>query len=350
MTDFGFPLVEVCGSSYEMGYQHGVQAAGLIRRYIGWIGRLTGLPLEVLSRNALAFLPIIRSFSPAFVEEVRGLADGAGISFEQALLCQVRGEAAQVGGVESHRPGEGCTAFAFAGSATADSQPLAGQNQDLEPEFEDLAIVLRVKPNDGRPQALMFTFAGQLGYAGMNEHGLAHFNNVLFDYEWRLGLPRQPLKRVMLEQRTVAECVALLDQWRICSAANAVLCDRRGIADVEMRSEGVALYHGEHPDARLHTNHYLTPRFAAHETLTVADSPARFDRLAALAGATWGRITTETIKGWLADHAGDPGAICRHGANGWHTIVGYIAEPAKGLFHVRRGHGCAGTWKVYEVK
>jgi isopenicillin-N N-acyltransferase like protein len=349
MTEFGFPLVEVCGSSYEMGYQHGVQASGLIRRTIGWIGRLTGLSLDELSRNALAFLPILQAFSPAFVEEVRGLADGAGISFEQALLCQVRGEAARVAGVEPFRPAEGCTAFAFTGSATADGQPLAGQNQDLQPEFEDLGVLLRVKPDDGRPQALMFTYAGQLGYAGMNEHGLAHFNNVLFDYKWRLALPRQPLKRVLLEQLTVAECITLLERWRVCSAANAVLSDRGRIADIEMRPEGIARYHGEHSDARLHTNHYLTPQFADRETHTVPDSPVRLDRLAALAGAAWGRITAETIKGWLADHAGDPGGICRHGAHGWHTIAGYIAEPAKGLFHVRRGYGCTGTWKTYEV-
>jgi isopenicillin-N N-acyltransferase like protein len=350
MTDFGFPLVEVCGSSYEMGYQHGAQVAGLVRRYIELIEKLTGQPQDVLSRNALAFLPTLRAFSPAFVDEVRGLADGADISFEQALLCQVRGEAAQVGGILSSRPDEGCTAFAFTGSATADGEPVAGQNQDLQPEFEDLGILLRVKPNDDRPRALMFTFAGQLGYAGMNEHGLAHFNNILFDYEWQLALPRQPLKRVLLEQRTVADCVALLERWRVCSAANAVLCDRSSIADIEMRPEGIAVFHEEHPDARLHTNHYLTPQFAAHETHSVSDSVARRARLAALTAGAWGDITVDALEGWLADHEGDPGGICRHGANGWHTIAGYIAEPTKGLVHIRRGHGCTGTWKVYEVK
>jgi hypothetical protein len=55
------------------------------------------------------------------------------------------------------------------------------------------------------------------------------------------------------------------------------------------------------------------------------------------------------LKTILADHAGDPSGICRHGATGWHSISGYIAEPAKGLFHVRRGHGCLGTWQTYEV-
>jgi len=350
MTDFGFPLVEVSGSSYEMGYQHGAQVAGLILRCIDWIANLVNLPVDVLARNALAFLPILQAFSPAFVEEVRGLADGAGISFEQALLCQVRGEAARVAGIESSWPDEGCTAFAFTGSATADGQPLAGQNQDLEPEFEDLAIVLRVKPNDGRPQALMVTFAGQLGYAGMNEHGLAHFNNALFDYKWRLALPRQPLKRAMLEQRTVAECIALANRWRTCSAANIVMCDRGNIADVEVRPEGSVLWPGDQPDARLHTNHYLTPRFTAFETHTIGDSRSRLARLTALAADARGDITTNVLKGWLADHEGDPGGICRHGANGWHTIAGYIAEPAQGLFHVRRGRGCAANWKVYGLR
>ena len=58
--------MEVCGSSYEMGYQHGAQVAGLVRRYIELIEKLTGQPQDVLSRNALAFLPTLRAFSPAF--------------------------------------------------------------------------------------------------------------------------------------------------------------------------------------------------------------------------------------------------------------------------------------------
>jgi len=78
----GFPLVEVSGTSYEMGYQHGTQAAGE--------------PRELLAANALSFVPAIEALSPSFLEEVRGLADGAGISFEEAVLCQARAEAVAV--------------------------------------------------------------------------------------------------------------------------------------------------------------------------------------------------------------------------------------------------------------
>lgn len=338
-----FPLIEVAGAPFELGYQHGAQAADLIERYLRWIEKLTGQPRDILAPKTLAFLPALQALSPAFVEELRGLAAGAAISFEEALLCQVRSEAARV-------QAEGCTAFGLTGSATADGLPLAGQNQDLQPEFADVAILLRVKPNDGRPRALIFTFAGQLGYAGMNQAGLALFNNILFDYQWRLGLPRQPLKRLILEQVTLAGCLDLLEQHRTCSAGNLLLADAQGhLAGVEIRPEAIALYQDDHPDYCLHTNHYLTGEFARYESNSLPDSVARLARLRALIKENWGRITVETMKTILADHAGDPGGICRHGAAGWYSISGYIAEPAKGLFHVRRGHGCLGSWQSYEV-
>lgn len=87
MADHTFPLIEVSGDSYQMGYQHGAQTTDLIRKYMLWIERLTGMSKNILCQNAMAFLPIISDLSLAFVEEVRGLAEGARISFEEAMLC-----------------------------------------------------------------------------------------------------------------------------------------------------------------------------------------------------------------------------------------------------------------------
>lgn len=338
-----FPLVSVTGTSYEMGYQHGQQAAPLIRNYLRWIEKSTGKDREELGRNALAFQPFIQRLSPAFLEEVRGLAAGAGLSYEEALLCQVRGEAV-------HARPAGCTAFALTASATATGQPLAGQNQDLSPEFSDLGIVLHLKPTDGRPRAITFTFAGQLGYMGMNQRGVAHFANALYNFQWRPGLPHYPLKRALLEKQNVAECLDTLRQHPLCSAGNMVFCDGEGaVADVEIRPEGIAVYPDEHPHCRLHTNHYLTGEFTPHERQDLADSCPRLERLRELVKQHWGRIDVEVMKELLADHQGDPAGICRHGDRGMHSITGYIAEPARGRFHVRRGHGCIGTWTSYQV-
>jgi predicted choloylglycine hydrolase len=338
-----FPLIEVKGTAYEMGRQHGEQAGDLVRKYLLLIERLAGKPRDILCRNAERFLEVIERLSPKYVEEVRGLAEGARISFAEAQLCQVRTQALYGGEA-------GCTAFALRGEATLDGLILIGQNQEFEPEFAEVATLLRVCPTDGRPRALMITFAGQLGYSGINEFGVAHFANSLFNCNLRLGVPPYPMKRAMLEQRSVAEAIALLERHNASTAGNVVLADGQGeIADVEFRPEGTAIYRDEHPDMRLHSNHYVAPEFAAFEDNTVADSPARLCRMRTLLKKSWGRITVDVLKEVLADHEGDPAGICRHGASNWHTVFGYIAEPARRLFHLRRGHGCLGTWGTYTV-
>jgi len=338
-----FPLVQAYGTSYQMGRQHGEQAAGLIRRYLLLIERVTGQPRDALCRNALHFLPRIEALSPPFVEEIRGLAEGAGVTFEEALLCQVRGEAAQVWE-------GGCTAFALRGQATADGSLLIGQNQDMIPEFEEVSIVLRLAPSDGRPRALLYTFAGQLGYFGMNQFGVCNYANSLYDYRWQPGLAHYPLKRVAMEQRDVPSCVSLFRSHRVCSAANTLLGDGTGqMANLEIRAEGVAIYPGEHPDAIVHTNHYLSADYRALETGSLPDSFARHQRMSDLVREHWGRITVERLQEMLADHQNDPTAICRHGGGGWHSTSGHIAEPQKGILHIRRGHGCLGWWETYQV-
>ncbi len=338
-----FPIIEVSGSSYEMGYQYGAQAAHLIESYLIWIERITKKSRDVLCSNAIKFLPLIQKLSPEMVEELKGLSSGAGISMEEAVLCQARAEAGKV-------PEGACTAFALTGKATADGNTISGQNQDVEPEFADVGILLRVRPKDGRPRAIMFTWAGQLGYVGLNEYGVSHWVNSVYNFTWRMALPMYPIRRVMEEKRTVAECVDVLKRFRVCSAFNMVLADgRKGIADVEVRPEGVAIFKDDNPDWLVHTNHYISKEFEQFEDGFLPDSPIRLARMRQLIKEQWGSITTDTMKSFFKDHTADPGGICRHGPNGWHSICGYIAEPSKHLFHVRRGHGCTGTWTTYEV-
>ena len=338
-----FPLIEVSGSAFEMGRQHGQQAAPLIQKYLRWIDKLTGKPRPLLQQNAMRFLPVIRKLSPAYIDEVMGLAEGAGISLSDAMLCQSRAEAAQ-------KWEGGCTAFAITRSGTAGGEPIAGQNQDLESEYADVAIVLKVRPNDGRPAALMFTFAGQLGYAGINQHGVCNFVNALYNFTWQPGLPTNPLRRAILEQPSVAHCTTLLKSARTCSALNLVLADATGaIADVEVRPEGATPFPDDHPDRRLHTNHYITGAFTPFENNTLPDSVPRLHRTRELIQKHWGRITVDTMKEILADHDGAPAAICRHGAVNMHSIAGYIAEPAHRRLHIRRGHGCTGKWTTYSL-
>jgi hypothetical protein len=109
-----FPVISVSGNSFQMGYQHGRQAAALIQKHIAWIERFTGTPRAALSAAA-RFLPAVQKLNRRYIDEVMGLAEGARISFADAMLCQVRSEATRM-------VDRGCTAFALRKSATADGR------------------------------------------------------------------------------------------------------------------------------------------------------------------------------------------------------------------------------------
>src|SRR6266536_728688 len=155
-----FPFVEVRGGPRERGRQHGEACREQVRRYADALLRaLAGeaalrsldaggqaLTREDLYARALTFLPFFAAYAPHLVEEIRGIAEGAGVPFAAALLVNVRAEVAGVQAGALTRNLEGCTAFAVGREAAAGGAMYLGQNQDQDPAMEELGVVLRVKP------------------------------------------------------------------------------------------------------------------------------------------------------------------------------------------------------------
>jgi isopenicillin-N N-acyltransferase-like protein len=325
-----------------------------LRALLDYLGTTLRLSREALRARALRFLPLFEAHCPHLVQEVRGLAEGAGVPLAEALAAQVRGE---LGPVQA----EGCTTFVIAARATAAGQILIGQNSDMDPELEDLAYVLRLEP-EGRPALLLWTFGGQLGYHGLNAAGVAHFANALGGGPpWRFGLPHYPVKRLMLEQHGVAGVLDLLGRVPVCSSGNYVLCDGAGrVADVELTPEGFAVLEDGGEGFLVHTNHFLCAPHAGptNDAASVADSFPRLRRLREHLAAAAGRLTVDDLKRFLADHAGHPTSICRHPHAGpdhpsvsarGKTVASLIAEPAAGRLHVTRGNPCQAAYTTYAL-
>lgn len=197
---------------------------------------------------ATDYVTAIESWTPWLLEEVRGLAAGANVSFEEALTFQLMDEywfhgkdvmsaaaaaaalAADSDSAPSHmcssikkralpqvahddglsvkkaRPEaqetsggfEHCTAVAFAGQSS--SPAVLAQNMDLESFRHGYQIVLRVE--DGvRPSQLVFSHAGMLGLLGINRVGVGVVvNNLPQLAHARCGLPVAFMIRGILSQ------------------------------------------------------------------------------------------------------------------------------------------------------
>ena len=88
--------VRVEGSSYQRGRQYGRQAATRVRlsvqAYQQTFAHYAGWDWPAVRREAARFEAPIGSVMPAYLEELRGIADGAGLDLADVLAINVRTE------------------------------------------------------------------------------------------------------------------------------------------------------------------------------------------------------------------------------------------------------------------
>lgn len=354
-----FPFLHIQGSHYEMGVQIGSNLKEKILRFIDTITE--GLPLETAKERARAFIPSFNTHCPHVLEEIQGIADGAGISLEEAMIPNLRGAIRLV---------PGCTAFVIAKEHSKEGTMLIGQNQDMPAVMEEYGVVLHFIP-DNDQQILMWTFAGLVGYHGINASGLGIFCNSLPEppsngtFTPDSVIPGYAVKRLMLEQTTIEEVLDLLDRTKEYPSpfgqGNYVLCDTDEIVDVELYNGGFAHITDRGNGYIAHTNHYVAEELlslnrytlpsllrAAHEV----DSMPRLASINRLFADLGDEIGVEDIKQVLRDHENFPRSICRHdsGPGSSITVVSIIAEPEHGRMHLCRGNPCAGEYETYTME
>src|SRR6516225_8061606 len=90
------PRIRVAGTPYDRGRQYGAQARARVHLSVGAYQRVfahyAGLAWPEVRRAAAAFEAPVAAFRPAYLEEMRGIADGAGLDVADVLAINVRTE------------------------------------------------------------------------------------------------------------------------------------------------------------------------------------------------------------------------------------------------------------------
>ena len=340
------------GTPREVGRQHGEELRPYIEEHLARIfadaERMSRLNHEQALSYTRQFAPYVEKYSPDYLEELQGLAEGAGLSFQEALLLQVRQEVSHCRRFAEH--GQECSCFAVTSAYTADGKVYSGQNADLIGAFEPMMNIVTMAVT-GKPQVMMILPAGQISHSGMSSEGISANCNFLNCMGCGPGYPRYLMSRLALEQRTFAEACARVAVPERSSQRSILLCDRYGnIRNFEFTHKEMGSLAG---DAYfVHTNHLLIPELQHLSCATPweqNDSETRFRRLDALLRENKGKIDDAMLKGFLADHENGNNSLCVHACaeNPYHTYVSMVNNLTDGVMEACLGNPCRGEFATY---
>lgn len=245
------PVVMLCGSDHEMGFQYGQQAAAYIdvMKDTSWASVLEDQePAEV--RESLRRLSeYAERYTPWALEQMQGICEGAAsagyeISFDDVLVIncvpkKLGANAMRDPGVheESLRVQEGCSVFAAWGAATADGRLVFGDSKDSVFNHQ-VAIV--AFPRRGH-NFTMTVRAGELGeHMAMNNRGLyigTGLNPANREIDLGYGLHKAfSLQHMLRFADDACQAKDMFQSWEFPTATNLTFADTRGNAFVAERT------------------------------------------------------------------------------------------------------------------
>ncbi|CAB3878638.1 C45 family autoproteolytic acyltransferase/hydolase [Achromobacter anxifer] len=347
-----FPFVSVSGAPEARGRSYGQQAADRVRKSAKMYGQtLVDLGYDAMARTQLinSFAREIENFAPHYLEEMRGIAAGADVPFEDIVMVNARTEVIAKARAEKKKaaelePGDGCTGALILPTRSANGRLIHGQNWDWRAECAETAIVLRVR-NDNGPDILTFVEAGGLARSGLNSAGVSITANYLeSDRDFRqLGVPLSLIRRKVLEQEHFALAIKAVATTPKSCSNNIMIGMAAGFGvDYECTTdEAFPIYPGS-DDLIVHANHWVSEvalgKLRDTGRASTPESAYRDWRVRRLLNEA-SKLTREDLKRALFDDFGTPYSVCRPPRPGSHdnlsaTVAMVIMEPAAGLMEV----------------
>ncbi len=352
----------LAGPPYERGLQYGRECRDQILISLDSYRRLfmkeKQLTWEQSQAAACRFLPYIEGKYDVYLEEMKGIADGAGVQFEEILALNCRTEI-MYSGVSYGKSSDECTAFSAVFPATRPDVVLAGQTWDYTVAQREALLIARLPRGGEIPARLSFLEAGMIGGMGVNSAGISLTLNALDTAASDLGVPLRMRMRSVLDSSDINRAYIEASQMPIPFASNLILTQKDGVSiSLELDPSGCDVLIPEN-GILVHTNHFCGPRMVlSHFHSSRASTYLRMQTLKQ--NLQSGReLDLAAVEAFLRDHRGYPVSVCNHcdpkltgtdHLDDYQTNFAFIAELVSGTVRFVWGNPCEGEYVTLPVE
>lgn len=292
------------------------------------------------------FFRAAQRWSPDLVEEVKGIAERAGVDLKRVFALQLLDEemwySRGIGVGLSLLEDEQCSGLGVFGQR--DAAPVLGHNIELPDYVDGLQSFLQIKDLASGLNSLVLALAGLIGLNGLNNRSIGICCNSLLQLNHSTnGLPVAFVVRMVLSQSTLKDAVGFIRSVRHASGQNYIVGNTEEILDFECSANEVSqfvpcsganqVYNTNLPlvnDDQGMYNEWLSklpPGKKQDADAARKNFGTRLQSLKARLEASSEPITFETAKSILASHDSSEHPICRHKKPDGDSHATTIASP-----------------------
>ncbi|KAL4725642.1 hypothetical protein ACLX1H_007791 [Fusarium chlamydosporum] len=274
--------VHCSGTPYEIGHEHGITAKdkvkGSLAFYEGLFQETCSMDWEAIRKEASKYIEPLQKLSSRYVDEMRGLADGADVDLVDIVALNVRTEitfSLFTDVPTTPIQTDGCTSAAY---RQRNGEVLLAQNWDWQPEQAPNLVICHIsQPETDMPNISMVTEAGVIGKIGINSAGVGTtLNAIRARGVDNIRLPIHLALRTALESKSAREAANKLYKTGTAGSGHILVSDSHEAIGLECTSIGIKEINLDSNGTLVHTNHLLLEHPGVDEPGWLADSPVRY--------------------------------------------------------------------------
>lgn len=324
-----FPIVRAEGSHYDVGVAVGKTMRQpiihLFTREKASLGEKFVYYVDMLE----PFIDMTKRYFPQYMDEVRGIADGAGVDFQTLFFTNCREVIDYLGSTST---ADHCTIVATPRS----NQYVVGHNEDWDAESLDILYIFDTVMDAVHSFGLNYGDSVMGDSISVTSNGLIQAVNDLQHQDAQIGVPKKFIARAILDCKTLEEAEDIMKKVPRAAGFNHVLIQGPRLWNIESSAKE---YFIEKLELKkyVHTNHYVT----ALKRIDRGNQESE-KRYAKVKERLGGINSIKDIKQLLSDRA-DP-RICREG-----TIGSVIFDMPNKVAHIAYGQPTPESYVEYSL-